>query len=130
MQKLTKLDWKHTEANRREVMALLQEMGLDPGGLYQELEMSSRFINTHRDVSYANQRVNLHSHNYTEVIHCRTSAGVEYLIGPDRTAIGSRREILSLFRLGSVTVPSCRRRWRCPMNGMCFGSARSLRKFI
>ena len=26
MQKLTKLEWKYTEANRREVMALLQEI--------------------------------------------------------------------------------------------------------
>lgn len=84
MQKMTNLEWQHTEADRRKVMARIQELGLDPGALYQELEMSSTFINTHRDVSYGIHRVNLHSHNYTEIIHCRTSADVEYLIGSDR----------------------------------------------
>ena len=62
----------------------LNQMGIDPNHLYQELEMSSQFVNTHRDVSYSNSTVSLHSHNYMEIIYCRTSADVEYLIGSNR----------------------------------------------
>ena len=46
--------------------------------------MSSRFVNTHRDVSYSNGTVSLHSHQYIEILYCRTSVGVEYLIGSNR----------------------------------------------
>ena len=66
------------------MMKYLRESGIDLSRVYQELEMSSRYVNTHRDVSYSNATVNLHSHNYTEVLFCRTSAGVEYLIGSNR----------------------------------------------
>ena len=61
-----------------------KSMGLDPTNLYQELEMSSRYVNTHRDTSYSNTTVNLHSHQYIEILYCRTSANVEYLIGSNR----------------------------------------------
>ena len=62
----------------------LKNHGIDPSNVYQELEMSSPYINTHRDTSYSNANVSLHSHNYIEILYCRTSAGVEYLIGSDR----------------------------------------------
>ncbi len=62
----------------------IRSLGFDPNNLYQELEMSSPYVNTHRDTSYSNAKVNLHSHDYFEVLYCRTSAGVEYLIGSDR----------------------------------------------
>lgn len=62
----------------------LRHLGLDPGNLYQELEMDSRFVNTHRDTSYANSRVNLHSHAFYEVLFCRSCQGVEYLVGTER----------------------------------------------
>lgn len=64
--------------------AYLRSLGLDPGNLYQELEMESRFVNTHRDTSYANTRVNLHSHTFYEVLFCRSCKGVEYLVGTER----------------------------------------------
>lgn len=83
-QELTKLKWNYTEDDHRKMLDMLKEMGIDPGNFYQELEMSSRYVNTHRDVSYYNVQVNLHSHNYYEIIYCHRCADVEYLIGADR----------------------------------------------
>ena len=78
------MEWSHTEEGYQKVMSCLQELGIDPSNLYQELEMSSKYVNTHRDTSYSNATVSLHSHNYVEVLYCRAAAGVEYLIGSDR----------------------------------------------
>lgn len=84
VRKLNQMNWPRTEAGQAQMMKYLRDRGIDPFNVYQELEMSSRYVNTHRDMSYSNGTVNLHSHNYTEVIYCRTSVGVEYLIGPNR----------------------------------------------
>ena len=84
VRKLSRLNWPHTEEGHRQMLQYLRDSGIDPTKLYQELEMSSRYVNTHRDTSYSNAQVSLHSHNYAEVLFCRTSAGVEYLIGPNR----------------------------------------------
>lgn len=84
MQKLAKLEFAHTEEDHHKMIAYLQQIGIDPNKLYQELEMSSRYVNTHRDTSYSNATVSLHSHNYFEILYCRTSADVEYLIGSER----------------------------------------------
>ena len=84
VRKLSRIEWIRTEEEHRKVMEQLSDMGFDSSNLYQELEMSSRYVNTHRDTSYSNATVSLHSHNYIEILCCRTSAGVEYLIGSDR----------------------------------------------
>ena len=84
MQKLTSQRWQHTEADHLRMQELLREMGINPDNFYQELEMSSRYVNTHRDVSFSTTRVNLHSHNYVEILYCKSSSDVEYLIGSDR----------------------------------------------
>jgi len=84
MRKLTKLEFSHTEEDHHKMIAYLQQIGIDPTNLYQELEMSSRYVNTHRDTSYSNATVSLHSHNYIEILYCRTSSDVEYLIGSER----------------------------------------------
>lgn len=84
MQKMSKLEWTRTEEGYGKIVSRLQELGIDPTNMYQELEMSSRFVNTHRDVSYSNATVSLHSHQYIEILYCRTSANVEYLIGSNR----------------------------------------------
>ncbi len=81
---IEQLNIPRTEEGYRMLMARLKERGIDLTNLYQELEMSSRYINTHRDTSYSNSTVNLHSHDYYEILHCRSSVGVEYLIGSDR----------------------------------------------
>lgn len=62
----------------------LRSLGLDPGRLYQELEMDSRFVNTHQDISDQNARVSLHSHDFYELLFCRGCENVEYLIGTER----------------------------------------------
>lgn len=62
----------------------LQNMGLDPNNLYQELEMSYRFVQAHRDTSYSNAMLSLHSHSFFEVLCCRSACGAEYLVGTQR----------------------------------------------
>ena len=84
MQKLSRMELIRTEEGYGKILSHLKEMGIDPSNFYQELEMSSRFVNTHRDVSYSNGTVSLHSHQYIEILYCRTSANVEYLIGSNR----------------------------------------------
>jgi hypothetical protein len=46
----------------------MKNLGLEPGQLYQELEMESRFVDTHRDTSFANTSVALHSHSFYELL--------------------------------------------------------------
>ena len=84
VRKLSRMQWPHTEEGYRQMQEYLKNQGIDPSNVYQELEMSSRYVNTHRDTSYSKTTVNLHSHNYAEVLFCRTSANVEYLIGFNR----------------------------------------------
>ena len=62
----------------------LLELKLDPGTFYQELEMTSRFVDTHRDISYSNSRMQLHSHTFYELLYCSNSCGAEYLVGSER----------------------------------------------
>ena len=63
----------------QKLQELLREMGIDPGSFYQELEMSSRYVDTHRDVSWSNASVSLHSHSFYEILYCRNTCGAEYL---------------------------------------------------
>ncbi len=62
----------------------LISMGLDPNAIYQELEMTSRYVDTHRDTSYSNTQMQLHSHTFYELIYCINSCGAEYLVGSER----------------------------------------------
>ena len=67
-----------------ELYELILSMGLDPGTLYQELEMTSRFVDTHRDTSNSNTHLPLHSHAFYELLFCRNTCGAEYLVGSKR----------------------------------------------
>ena len=62
----------------------LLSLGLDPNAIYQELEMTSRFVDTHRDTSYSNTQMQLHSHTFYELLYCINSCGAEYLVGSER----------------------------------------------
>ena len=84
MRKLATFERTNTPEDYHLMRKYLQEMGIDPNRLYQELEMSSRYVNTHQDTSYSNVTVSLHSHNYYEILYCRSDSGVEYLIGSAR----------------------------------------------
>ena len=66
---------------QREVM---RQNGLDPSKYYQEVEMSSHYVNTHSDITYSYEPMSLHSHAFYEIICCRNSCGAEYLVGSRR----------------------------------------------
>ena len=69
---------------KEDIYEILGEMGLEPGKFYQELEMASRFVDTHRDISYSNANVNLHSHSFYELLYCTSNCDAEYLVGSER----------------------------------------------
>ena len=81
MRNVTRLE---SEGDYRLVQAAVEQIGLDPNNFYQELEMESRYVDTHRDISWTNSRVSLHSHTFYEVLYCRSTCDVEYLVGADR----------------------------------------------
>ena len=64
-----------------EIIKYIQENGINIASLYQELEMSSAYANIHRDITYKKTSISLHSHSFYEVIFCRASDRVEYLVG-------------------------------------------------
>ena len=70
--------------DQQALQTILRAQGIEPGNLYQELEMSSRFVDTHQDVSFSNSHVFLHSHTFYEILCCRNTCGVEYLVGSNR----------------------------------------------
>ena len=62
----------------------LKKLGINLSSVYQELEMSSHFVDTHMDISYGTTPVHLHSHSFFELMYCCSNSGVQYLIGTDR----------------------------------------------
>lgn len=68
----------------QDVYMRMAELGLDPSKLYQELEMTSPLVDTHRDVSYGNVHIQLHSHAFYELLYCCNTCGAEYLVGAER----------------------------------------------
>lgn len=71
-----------TNASRRSEELI--KLGIDPGSFYQELEMDSAYVDTHRDVSYSNTNIHFHSHAFYELVCCRNTCGAEYLVNSDR----------------------------------------------
>ena len=63
------------------IIKYIQESGINIANLYQEMEMSSAYANIHRDTTYTKASISLHSHSFYEVIFCRASDRVEYLVG-------------------------------------------------
>lgn len=70
--------------DRQTLSDYISMLGLEPGELYQELEMESRYVDTHQDSSYAEPVVHLHSHAFYEMLYCRNTCGAEYLVATDR----------------------------------------------
>ena len=79
----------NTDVSQERTIKILQEMGLDPGNIYQELEMDSEYVDTHRDTSYSNSNVQFHSHTFYELLCCHNTCGAEYLIGTERYKLQS-----------------------------------------
>ena len=73
-----------TDEKYSQLQDLLRQMGYDPQALYQELEMSSPYLQVHEDISYSNDMLTLHSHNFYEILFCRKVSDVEYLVGTER----------------------------------------------
>ncbi len=53
---------------------------------YQKLEMSSCFVDAYEDVSLSDDTVQLHSHNFYEILCC-CSGNIQYLLGTERFRI-------------------------------------------
>lgn len=62
----------------------LLDLGMDPGSIYQELEMDSPYVDTHQDISFSNANLQLHSHAFYELLCCRNNCNAEYLVGTER----------------------------------------------
>lgn len=84
MRRLAHLEWPESAAQQQLFLDRMRAMGLEPGMLYQELEMSSPYVDTHRDVSFSNAHIQLHSHTFYELLYCSNSCGAEYLVGSER----------------------------------------------
>ena len=65
---------------KEKALALMQ---MENKNFYQELEMESSYVDTHRDISYGPEPVQLHSHTFYEIIYCE-SADLECLIAGNR----------------------------------------------
>lgn len=78
------MDGAISPQQRLHLLTQLCSQGGLPGFSYQELEMSGRLADTHRDVSDSNARVQLHSHNFYEILCCTNTCGAEYLLGAER----------------------------------------------
>lgn len=66
--------------------AAMQSLGIFPSDFYQELEMSSPYVDTHDDLSEAPDTISLHSHAFWELLYVQ-SGSIEYLIGTTRYRI-------------------------------------------
>lgn len=73
-----------TQEELQKIWEELQQEGVDFQNFYQELEMSYPMAETHRDETYTNATVTLHSHDFYEMLYCRSSDRVEYLVGTER----------------------------------------------
>lgn len=73
-----------TQEETQKIWEYLQQEGIDYQNFYQELEMSDPYVETHRDVSFSNAQLSLHSHTFYELLYCCNDCGAEYLVGADR----------------------------------------------
>lgn len=73
-----------TPEEMQKILETLRSEGIDFQDFYQELEMSEPFVETHRDITYSNAQLNLHSHIFYELLFCCNDCGAEYLVGADR----------------------------------------------
>ena len=83
-----------TETEYYKILEYLAQEGIAIGNLYQELEMSSSLVSFHRDITYGRQSISLHSHSFYEIMLCRSSDRVEYLVGTNRYRLSAGDLIL------------------------------------
>ncbi len=83
---LTKQELEELSQNpdlRNQIFTLLNNINRN---LYQELEMDSPYVNTHRDITYRAETLQLHSHSFYEIIYCE-KGNLQYLIADKRYRI-------------------------------------------
>ena len=68
------------------IMEELKKNNINLSTVYQELEMNSPYVNTHRDISVEPERIQLHSHSFYEIIFCE-NGNIQYLIADKRYRI-------------------------------------------
>lgn len=81
MYQLSKL---YPDSSPELIMKELKKTGVNLSYIYQELEMSSRFVDTHMDISYGTTPIHLHSHTFYEMIYCQSNSGTQYLVDTKR----------------------------------------------
>ncbi len=77
----SKFNQPKTPEEFERIMEYIRNLGINLSNLYQELEMSSRYVNIHKDITYKKMNISLHSHSFYEIMFCRASDRVEYLVG-------------------------------------------------
>ena len=85
-EKLTEEEMKELSKNPAVRTLVYEALGSNSSNFYQELEMDSPYVNTHRDISYAPESVQLHSHTFFEILYCE-SGSIQYLIADKRYRI-------------------------------------------
>ena len=76
--------YKKNPASLQQEMYKLLDLGINISNIYQELEMSSHYVDTHMDISFGNIPVNFHSHSYYEIMYVLSNSGCQYLVGTHR----------------------------------------------
>lgn len=83
---LTLHEWQRL-SNAPEIHDKLLQLFIEDGrNFYQELEMDSPYVNTHRDISHTPEKLQLHSHSFYELLYCE-SGNIQYLIADKRYRI-------------------------------------------
>ena len=78
---------RRVQGSSEEMLALmktLDDAGIRLENIYQELEMSSAYVDSHRDTSTATSPISPHSHSFYELIYCCSCDNVQYLLGSRR----------------------------------------------
>lgn len=73
-----------SEPNMMALKEKCDSLGINLETVYQELEMSSAYADSHRDISREADLVRLHSHSFYELIYCVSCDNVQYLVGTER----------------------------------------------
>ena len=76
--------YKKNPASLQQEMYKLLDLGINISNMYQELEMSSHYVDTHMDISFGNIPINFHSHSYYEIMYVLSNSGCQYLVGTQR----------------------------------------------
>ena len=78
---------RQAAGNTQDMLALkqkLDDLGIHLENIYQELEMNSSYVDSHRDISFVGESVQPHSHSFFELICCCGCDQVQYLLGSQR----------------------------------------------